>query len=153
MALNLPNKIQTKLAKSQQGSALMLAVFVIVIVLLLGITLVEILSTGDEAVSQEVLGTRALAAANSGMQGQLQVLFPLNNVAGSCPATTNYNFSNIDGLSQCSAVVTCDNYVNVEGISYYRLASTGSCGTGDMEADSRSIILSSRTVQVEARSL
>ena len=154
MALILHNKLQTKFPRNQQGSALMLAVFVIIVVLLLGVTLVEILSTGNEAVSQEVLGTRALTAANSGMQGQLQKLFPLGGGEGVCPVVIPpYDFSGVNGLSQCTADVTCSHYATVNDIKYYRLESTGSCGTGLMEIDSRSIVLSSRWVQVEARSL
>ena len=154
-------KLKSKMRSTQKGSAMMLAVFVIVVVMLLGITLIEILSTGSEAVSQEVLGTRALAAANSGMQGQLQKLFPLNGGAPTftCPTLPaavsihNYDFTAIAGLYQCSARVTFSNYVNHNSIAYYRLKSTGTCGTGTMDADSKTIVLSSRTVQVEARSL
>jgi len=154
-------KLKSKMRSAQKGSALMLAVFVMVVVMLLGITLMEILATGDEAVAQEVLGTRALSAANSGMQGQLQKLFPLNAGAPTftCPtapaavSTHNYDFTAIGGLNQCNAVVTCSNYVNHDGIAYYRLKSTGTCGSGAMAADSKAIVLSSRTVQVEARSL
>ncbi|MCJ8319941.1 MAG: MSHA biogenesis protein MshP [Colwellia sp.] len=159
MAIYFNKLIKIKSPKSQQGSALMLAIFVIVIILLLGLTLVEILSTGNEAVSQEVLGTRAFTAANSGMQGQLQILFPLGGGEGPCPASLpplepiEYSFIGVDGLSQCKAFVTCDNYAEVNGIKYYRLESTGQCGTGVMDVNSRSIVLSSRTVIVEARGL
>jgi len=140
----------------QQGSSLVMAIFIIVVLSLLGSALVQVLSTSSETIAQEVLGTRALTAANSGMQGQLQKLFPLNGIAAICPASTNYDFSNITGLYTCKAVVTCENYVaDHNGIAYYRLQSTGSCGSGTIEASSfdQSIVLSSRTVQVEARRL
>jgi MSHA biogenesis protein MshP len=142
-----------KLTRNQQGSALVLAVFIMVVVMLLGASLIKILSTSSETIAQEVLGTRALAAANSAMQGQMQVLFPLNNAVGSCPASTGYSFVAIDGLKSCTASVSCDNYVTHNSINYYRLKSTGTCGTGTMAADSNAVVLSSRTVQVEARSL
>jgi len=153
MAVYFNHLIKRKSTKTQRGSALMLALFVIIVVLLLGLTLVEILSTGNEAVSQEVLGTRAFTAANSGMQAELQKLFPLNNIAGSCAAISNYDFSVVEGLTQCTAVVSCDDYATVDSVTYYRLESTGTCGSGAMAVDSKSIVLSSRTVIVEARSL
>lgn len=146
-------QLLNKQSRKQKGSALMLAVFVMVVVTLLGVTLMRILSTGNETIAQEVLGTRALSAANSGMQAQLQKLFPLNKVAGNCPASTNYDFSTIKGLYQCTAVVSCLNFDNVNDTAYYRLESTGNCGTGNMTFDSKYIVLSSRTVQVEAREL
>ncbi len=144
-----------------RGSALILAVFVMVVIMLLGTTMVELMSTSSEAVAQEVLGTRALAAANSGMQGQLQKLFPLNAAPPTftCPAppatpfTANYNFSTITGLYQCSAVVTCSNYITHNSVKYYRLKSIGTCGSGTLTVNSAAIVLSSRSVQVEARSL
>jgi len=153
MAFYFNNLIKRKSPKKQRGSALMLAIFVIIVILLLGLTLVETLSTGNEAISQEVLGTRAFTAANSGMQGELQKLFPLNNIAGSCAAISNYDFTTVEGLTQCSALVSCDDYATVDGVTYYRLESTGKCGTGAMAGASKSIVLSSRTVVVEARSL
>ncbi|MFT5755747.1 MAG: MSHA biogenesis protein MshP [Alteromonadaceae bacterium] len=143
----------------QKGSSLVMAIFVIVVLSLLGSALVQVLSTSSEAIAQEVLGTRALAAANSGMQGHLQKIFPLTG-GDSCPPITTplptYNFSNVKGLYTCSAVVTCEPYITkLNEIAYYRVISTGSCGVGDIEATSfnKSIVISSRTVQVEARRL
>jgi len=131
----------------------MMAIFIMVVLMLLGTALMKMLSSSSEAVAQEVIGTRALAAANSGMQGQLQKLFPLDGVGAVCPASTDYNnLANITGLYHCSATVTCSNYVNHDGVNYYRLESTGKCGSGDISANNRAV-LSSRTVQVEARSL
>ncbi len=148
--------------KKQKGSALILVIFILVVVMLLGTTLVDLLSTGSEGVAQEVLGTRALAAANSAMQGQLQQLFPLNAASPTftcptlpaAPSTHSYNFAGIAGLSQCEATVSCSNYANLDGVAYYRLVSTGECGDHIALANNiKNIIVSSRSVQVEARSL
>ena len=146
------NRLKRGVAK-QVGSALVMAIFIMVVLVLLGTALVQLLSTGSEAVAQEVIGTRALAAANSGMQGQLQKLFPLNGIGSACPATTNYDLSSVPGLYHCTATVSCNNYVTgPDGTQYYRLISTGECGSGDLSTNDRAV-LSSRTVQVEARSL
>lgn len=138
---------------SQKGSALMIALFVIIVVFLLGSSLVKLLESSNESISQEVLGARALAAANSGMQAQLQQLFPLNGAGSVCPMADNYSFDNVQGLNQCRAETSCDNYATVNSVNYFRLTSTGICGTGNMAADSKTIVRSSRTVQVEARTL
>jgi len=140
-------------AHKQQGSTLVMAIFIMVVLVLLGNSLLQILASSDEGVAQEVIGTRALAAANSGMQAQLQQLFPLNGAALSCPASTSYNgFTSVTGLYNCSATVTCDNYATIDGTNYYRLESTGTCGFGDL-ATNDAAVLSSRTVQVEAKEL
>jgi len=144
----------------QQGSAIVMSLFVIIILTLLGSVLMRMISTSSETVSQEVLGTRAYMAANSAMQGELQQLFPLNGVAGSCNTTNSYLLqtslnSDIPGLYDCTAATSCENYHTdtVNLVEYYRLTSTGECGSGIMGADSKVIVKSSRTIQVEAKSL
>ncbi|TYK67152.1 hypothetical protein [Colwellia echini] len=121
----------------------------------------RMISTSSETVSQEVLGTRAYMAANSAMQSELQQLFPLNNAAGVCNANNiiTYDFqttanADIPGLYDCDASTTCVNYyTDTNNIKYYRLTSTGKCGSGAMAADSKVIVKSSRTIEIEARSL
>ena len=147
----------------QQGSSLILALFVIIILTLLGSILMRIISTSSETVSQEVLGTRAYMAANSAMQAELQKLFPLNGATGICNADNAYpEFhtalgDDVPGLYDCRAATTCDNYypkpADPLAVQYYRLTSTGKCGSGIMAGDSKNMVNSSRTIQVEARSL
>jgi len=151
------HKIGTlSLSQSIKGSALMLALFVMIVLMLLGTALVNVLVTSSESIAQEVYGTRALMAANSAMQMELQKLFPLDGSETYCqsesvPEESFPNFSDIPGLSNCDATTTCIRYATHEGISYFRLTSTGNCG--EISAGNVDSIKSSRTVQVEARSL
>lgn len=146
----------------QQGSSLVIALFVIVILTLLGGVLMKVISTSSESFSQEIFGTRAYMAANSAMQAELQKLFPLNTPAsGYCDTDINVQYdlqtsaaTDIAGLYDCTAETNCENYyTDSDGIKYYRLTSTGKCGSADMAEESNAIIKSSRTIQVEARSL
>ncbi|WP_281559621.1 MSHA biogenesis protein MshP [Thalassomonas sp. RHCl1] len=151
--------VQARHFSAQRGSALMLALFVLTVLLLLGAALMRTLSSSSETIVQEVLGTRALAAANSGMQAHLLLLFPHDANEDSCPANATYDFDGIAGLDHCSATVTCTalytdgTHLNRKGFSvaYFSLESTGNCGTGVMAQDSKNIVLSSRRVQVEAK--
>jgi len=137
----------------------MLALFVMIVLMLLGTALVNVLMTSSESIAQEVIGTRALAAANSGAQGELQKLFPLNGGGTYCNVGTVSNdytdFSDVSGLMHCEATTTCERYAfdSKTSISYYRVTSIGKCGSGSMDADSLDTVLSSRKVQIEARSL
>jgi len=173
MSIPLPQLARNKASYNfpriinQHGSSLVLALFVIIILSLLGNILMRMISTSSETVSQEVLGTRAYMAANSAMQGELQRLFPLNPTAldNYCePEDSNsYDFqtaanADIPGLYNCEAFTTCNNYYSdtedpLAVVRYYRLTSTGECGSGTIEADSKDVVVSSRTIQVEARSL
>lgn len=152
-----------------RGSALVIALFVIIVMSLLGTALVNMQSSSSEAIAQEVLGTRALAAARTGAQRQLTLLFPLNGgAATNCPVNDNVvhtqNFarpSDVDddepyGLLNCSVSVRCQNYATNNTITpatqYYRITSTGSCGTGIIGTNLNSVV-SSRTIQIEARNI
>jgi len=153
-------RISNKLIKAKhQGSALILSLFVIIVLTLLGSALMRVLSTSSETIAQEVIGTRALMAANSAMQAELVVLFPLNSAANICNSTNSYDLqdsgTDIKGLYHCEATTTCDNYFTdtVNSVEYFRLTSTGKCGSGVMEVNSKVIVKSSRSIQVEARSL
>lgn len=143
----------------QKGSTLMMALFIMIILILLGGALVKVLSSSSEATAQEVIGTRAYMAANSAMQAELRKLFPLNGAGLQCNANATYNFStsgsNIDGLFNCSARTSCDNYAThpVTNELFYRLTSTGKCASSALQSDSKDIVVSSRKIQVEARGL
>ncbi|MBL0709859.1 MAG: hemophore-related protein [Colwellia sp.] len=146
----------------QKGSALMLALFIIVVLTLLGGALMKVLTSSSEAIAQEVIGTRAYMAANSAIQAELAKLFPLNSAASTCNANFSnditYDFStndkDVDGLYHCKAETSCTHYATHPTLgSFYRITSTGTCGSGILGEDSKNVVISSRTLQVEARSL
>jgi MSHA biogenesis protein MshP len=133
----------------QTGSALVIAIFVIIVLSVLGAALVNMLDSSQEGVAYEVLGTRAYTAAQSGLQWQLAEVFPLNSDAIACKSSADINsntpsFSASKGLAQCKVNVICDDFT-LDGIRYYTIESSAEC-TIDGE-------LTSRTVAVEARSL
>lgn len=144
-------KVNTGVKSKQQGSALVIAIFVIIVLSVLGAGLVKMLDSSQEGVAYEVLGTRAYTAAQSGLQWQLGEIFPLNSAALACqnPAdidSSKPSFTNAPGLAQCSIKVTCTDFVRVgDSIRYYVVSSTGECAL-DGE-------VTSRTVEVDARSL
>jgi MSHA biogenesis protein MshP len=130
----------------QNGSALVLALFIIIIVTLLGTALVRMISSNAETIAYEVLGTRAYQAAQAGAQITLEEVFPLST-AGVCNAINPNNpndFTGIDGLDNCQAIVGCTDRT-VDGITYYTITSTGQCEFLE--------IFTSRTIEVQARSL
>ena len=147
--------------KHHQGSALMIALFVILVMALLGSAILNMQRTSSEAIAQEVLGTRALAAARSGMQISLKQLFPPTGGTSCASGNVSYRFRSLQGLNNCSVAIVCNSYATDDkgtattddDITYYRLVSTGSCGAGDVANDNTDVVVSSRTIQVEARSL
>lgn len=147
-------------SNKQKGSALLMTLFVVIVLMLLGTALVRVLSSSSEAIAQEVIGTRAYMAANSAMQAELHKLFPLNTASGAstycnAPVTASYDFSTQAGLYHCGSTTTCTNYAThpITNERFYRLTSTGKCESTSLESDSANVVVSSRTIQVEARSL
>jgi MSHA biogenesis protein MshP len=130
----------------QKGSAIVIAIFVIVVMALLAAGLVKILASTAESVAYEVIGTRAYAAAQTGAQWQLLEVFPHDTDAKTaCPTpNTEPDFSNVEGLKNCTASVNCDDE-EFDGTTYYVITSTGQCSVGG--------VITSRTVEIEARSL
>jgi MSHA biogenesis protein MshP len=129
----------------QQGSALVIAVFIIVVMLLLALGLARLLRSGSETVVYEVQGTRTLFAAESALELALTQLFPLNSATASCSALTpSYTFSGV-ALSSCSATISCKAYSGTTpgDTALYQLTSTASC--------TAAAFVTQRTVQIEVR--
>ena len=130
----------------QRGSALVIALFIIVVMALLVGAMSKLLSASSESVSYEVLGTRAFFAAQSGMERTLSLLFALDQATVSiCPAALPLviDFSAVTGLEQCSAALNCTaaNSTTETGVTHFYLTSTGRCGTNGVS--------SSRTIEME----
>lgn len=144
MFLNSSNKLK----RTVRGSTLVIAIFIIVIMSLLGVALVRMISVSSQGVAYEVLGTKAFQAAQSGMQWELQQVFPLGGGAGVCDDNDpGFAISNADGMALCTIKTTCKAIAGAAG--HYILTSTGQCGDGNSEDN----IVAVRTVEVQAKSL
>lgn len=126
----------------QQGSALVVAVFIIVVMLAIVLALSRILLSSSDSVVYEVQGTRALFAAQSGIELALTELFPRSG-ANSCSNWT-FNFATA-GLTGCEAQVQCSAQpVASEQLSQlYLLQSTASCNANEF--------ITSRSIELEVR--
>lgn len=145
--------------KNQQGSALIIAVFIIVVFAILSLSITRTISSSTDQNVNEILGTRALLAADSGTEVVLQQLFPLNVSSHNCIAKQHLYF-NTAGLENCSVVVQCQE-TSVGNNDYFEIVSTGICKAGlsgnsisPSAADERCLsqeVCVSRTIEVEAR--
>jgi MSHA biogenesis protein MshP len=130
---------------NQRGSALVIAVFIIVVMLLLALGISRLLRSGSETVVYEVQGTRTLFAAQSALELALTQLYPLNSSTTNCAAlTTNYSFS-ASALASCSAIVSCQAYTDPSPgeTTLFQLSSTATCQAGGVQTQ--------RTVRIEVR--
>ncbi len=130
--------------KSQRGYLMPVAIFIIVILAGLAITLSRFSGQSDTAVIQEAISVAAFNAAESGGQYAMNRLFystttsPTRTlVDANCTAIngTSLNFSAV-GLGDCSADLTCNVSANLptNTISYYTVTSAGQCGVSPINA-------------------
>jgi len=138
--------IRNRTLNKQKGSALVIAIFIIVVMTLLGSALVRMASSNAKTIAYEVIGTRAFQAAKSGSQRKMSELFPLLPNNGVCLGGDEYDFSTIEGLENCKAVnVGCTEEATVNGVIYYTITSTGQCNVAG--------IYTSRKIEIRARVL
>lgn len=123
--------------KKQQGSALVIVVFIIIVMLALVMSLSRLLITGSETLVYEVQGTRAFFAAQSGLEIAMTQVLPLNS-SSICngPVTVPAFPLSIPELAHCTVNVSC---TSAEGA--YHLTSTAHCTSGDFTT--------SRTVELD----
>lgn len=139
--------IKNRIIDKQNGSALVIAIFIIVVMTLLGSALVKMSSSNAETIAYEVIGTRAYQAAQAGAQRKLSEVFPLLPSVGACEVNSEpWDFSTVKGLEGCEAVnVSCIPGPTVDGVTYYTVTSTGQCSIAG--------VFTSRQIEIKARSL
>lgn len=113
----------------QRGSALVVAIFVIVVMGLLASALFGLFGSASQSSVANVGGARANFAAKTGVQHAFLKLFPTAGGAADC-SVSNLTFVE-EGLKNCSAEVTCTEIaVTSLSATLYRLEATGSCELG-----------------------
>ena len=112
--------------RRQKGFSLPVAIFILIIMALVGAAAVSILDSSQQGLSSEVLSTRAFFSAESGAQYALAQLFTLDGSAASCQSpypTVNLTST---GFAGCSAVVNCTS-ATIGSDIFYTITSTGTC--------------------------
>ena len=137
----------------QRGSAIMVALFVIVIMALLAAAMGRFLVDSSEKHTVEVRGVRALMAAQSGLEIALYRLYPSGQWQGQqCAASTSLSFTDA-GLIGCQAIVTCNKVsVSAAGATQtaYDFSSEGRCGDPETNSGPNPDFAVSRTLVAQA---
>lgn len=165
-----PNKRITNSLKTQQGGALAIAVFVIIVMSLLTTAISRSISASSAQTVQEVWGTRALLAAESGNELALAILFPIaagapvsNGVCADVTPTTRY-FTSVVGLENCQVITSCSQNNAVSTETFFLIESVGVCkdqvqGTNvspdlaDFQCSYQDQVCVSRRIEIEAKTL
>ena len=130
----------------QQGSMLIMAIFMIVVLTLLVSALGRVLSSSSQTTAVEVRATRALMAAQSGLEYYFYAIDESRDKAehpDKCGTEAEYkkvtlDLSELPGFKQCSVTVSCKlvETPTPSSISSYEIKSTGTCGQALTENNS-----------------
>lgn len=123
-------------SQKQRGIGLPAAIFVITLMITIAVAVNLLVRQNAETFEEELRLTRAFYAAESGAGFAMNALFPPDEFpsyssTAICPENAGsprlYEFE-AEGLQGCSAAVSCVTDATVDGVEYYTILSTGSCG-------------------------
>lgn len=114
----------------QRGFSLPLAIFIIVIMALIGTAMVSITQTGQQSVASEVQSIRTFYAAETGAQTAVARLLPLDGSNPGCGAVSASLSLTPADLSGCTVALDCD-ALSLAGDDYYRINSDARCSFAD----------------------
>lgn len=128
--------------KQQQGSMLVIALFIIVVISLLAASLSRILSSTADSVANEVYSSKAYYAAESGME---YVIYRVLRTDLECKVfpepplildadNPQFDISSEVGLENCSVVISCQTIPVDATTKQFYLKSTGICDGGKIIA-------------------
>lgn len=162
-----PNTSLLQPINSQRGFLLPLALFIIVVMGVLALTISRTATQTQSAAVQELINLQSFYAAESGAQrGMKTLFFDVNNnrqAADAVCADMNLSpsYNGVAGLNACAVTVTCScryrngndcapattaNYASMATIdvlaSFYTITSIGACGQNEYRA--------ARTIQAGA---
>lgn len=111
--------------KSQSGVSVVTAIFLIVVLTLMGIGMVSILTTSQQSISQEITSAKAYMAGRSCLQwGMYQSIYDadpwLNN-----PNTITFNNGGLVN-TQCNTTIDT---ITADGLTFFNIDTTATYGT------------------------
>lgn len=132
--------------KAQQGNVYIVAIFVIVVMGMLAMSMLRISWSNQDTLTREVLGNQASLLARSANEWGLTHIFPLNGaedfsaISTRCSSISTSSADAANALIEnsgvpCSApIITCDSPASgvPEDLRYFRLTSIASCGDGNI---------------------
>lgn len=118
--------------RSQSGSALVVAIFIITVMSMMAATMIKINASQVVTTTQEVLGTRAWFVAHSGIEISLNALFPIGNPLQMLACENVPTQISLVDFDSCKVTIECDEY-GAETTRRIQLRSIGRCGSGQYQ--------------------
>lgn len=125
--------------KNQQGSMLVISIFIIIVISVLAASLSKILSSSADSVATEVYSSKAYYAAESGMESAIYRVLRTTLKCEAFPSKKDLGFdvAGIKELENCEVKMTCQEIVIDADNSQFYLTSNAVCGTDNMRSQHR----------------
>ncbi|MGB0732293.1 MAG: hypothetical protein ACPGPF_00960 [Pontibacterium sp.] len=131
----LPRSSQRIHLIRQRGLGLVSAIFIITIGAMLAVAMSQFMQLGQLSTIRVFQSTRAMQAAESGVQLELNRLTHPQNLGGcatNASSSATYNFGSTPGIAGCNAAVSCT-VTTIDSVDYVTFTSVGRCGdSGDV---------------------
>ena len=117
----MPMSITHPNIKKQKGVSIVTAIFLIIVLALMGAGMVSLLSTSQQSISQEITSAKAYMAGRSCLQwGMYQAVYP-----STVGTYTNTFTDNTTGLfnTNCTTVISS---ITNDGLTFFNLNATAS---------------------------
>ena len=114
-----------------RGSMLMIVIMVILIFGILTAGMARLLSASGEQVGYEILGSRALATANSGLEWGLYKLTRQGSSCATLTSTASTGALDSSGLPHCQLVLNCT-LLSLSAGNSTLIKATGTCDNGEL---------------------
>jgi MSHA biogenesis protein MshP len=117
----------------QRGIGLPAAIFVITLMSAIAVAVNLLVTQNARTLEEELRLTRAFYAAESGAGFAMGLLFPPEDfpdysTAAACPDVDRTYVFAVPGLTQCEVEISCEIDATVDGLDYFTVFSTGTCG-------------------------
>ncbi len=131
--------------RKQAGNLYIVAIFVIVVMGFLASALSRMEWSNSDALTKDILGTRAWFAAHSANELTLTYLYPLNTSTSVVDSVCNSNWGSVTSAigelenqySGCAIETTCNEIGTLESETYYKVQSSAVCGSGQFQVERR----------------
>lgn len=128
--------------EKQTGVSVVTAIFLVVILALMGTGMISILSTSQQSISQEITSAKAYMAARSCLQwGIYQSVYPAALPPVNIEGTNTFN-DNTSALFNTRCDTTKINIINADNLRFFNISTTAKFGnTLDPEYSERKLHL------------
>ena len=127
----MTSRLLTYRHRVSNGFTLLVALFLLVVLALLGIYMINFSAVQHTTLVYGVQGARAMQAARAGLEWGIYEVIPNNNINAICPGTTTFSTTGAGSLDNFNIQVDCVSSTHIEGgttVITYQLTSSADTG-------------------------